>query len=122
MIERINKDFVALEVNITNSGFPKELPALKPWEKAFNADWHLASAYAVCVVCSPDGQLALGTSGKGCLAESGWDIKFRPSVYLKFLSDASERRRRAAEINNDAKLNEAERAQKLKALLADVGE
>lgn len=90
----MNKDFVAVEHNVTDKGFPQDLPALKAWEAAFKKDPRNWFGFATSVVVTPDGRFALGTSGCGHQWEADTAINYHPDKYLKFLEGSLDRHKR----------------------------
>lgn len=120
MIEKIGRDFVAVEVNLSDRGFPREIPALKPWEAAYEKNWRHKFGFATSVAVTPDGNGALGTSGCGHTWELDTSINYDPAKYLALLDGCLDRFKRARAILEDKTLPDADRAAKGKALRDEV--
>jgi hypothetical protein len=120
VIEKIGKDFVAVEVNLSDRGFPREIPALKPWEAAYEKSWRHKFGFATTVLVNPEGTGALGTSGCGHTWEIDTSINYDPAKYLALLGGCLDRLKRVRAILEDKTLSDAERAAKGKALKEEV--
>ncbi len=120
IIAKINKEFVALEINITDDGFPKELPGLGMWEKAYANDKKLKFGFATTVALSPDGRFPLGTSG--CVHLPHWQntIGYEPSKFLPYLDECLDRHARARAIAEDTSKPADEREADRKNLAAEI--
>lgn len=95
---RLNREFVALQLNLTETGFPDQLPGLEPWRKAYEKDWKHQVAFATSVVLFPNGKGVLGTSGCGHRWDLDSSINYDPSKYHNFLGECAARRQRAEEM------------------------
>lgn len=93
--EQLNKQFVPLQLNLTDSGFPEELPGLAPWQSAYQREIKNHVAFATSVVLFPNGRGILGTSGGGHRWELDTSINYDPSRYLEFLAGCQSRQQRA---------------------------
>jgi hypothetical protein len=122
VIEKINAQFHAVEINITDQGFPKEVPALKPWENAFTKDPRYEFGFTTSVVIGPGAKGAFGTSGCGHKEDHPTSPSYHPDRYLEFLDAALERYRRAVKIADDPALAERERADRLRSLQEEIAE
>jgi len=120
IIAKISKEFVALEINITDAGFPAELPGLGMWEKAYEKDQKLKFGFATTVALSPDGRLPLGTSG--CVHLPHWNntIGYDPSKFLPYLDECLDRHARARAIAEDASKPAEEREADRKKLAGEI--
>ncbi len=120
VIAKINKEFVALEINITDDGFPKELPGLALWQKAYENDKKLAFGFATTVALSPDGRFPLGTSG--CVHLPHWDstIGYEPAKFLAYLGECLDRHTRARAIAEDTSKPAEGREADRKKLAAEI--
>ena len=120
LIKKINDQFVPLEINITDDGFPDDLPALKLWEKAYKSNNGFKVAFATTVVIEPKGKYPLGTSGSGYLGDYDKAINYDADRYTKFLDQALGFAKRARELETSKALTADERAAKHKKLTEDV--
>jgi hypothetical protein len=116
VIDLLNKEFVVLDLNVTDGAWPKELPGLNRWEAAWRSDWRYQYAFTTQVVVSPDGTRALGTAGCGHEADYETAIQYHPDRYLPFLQETLERSRRLGAIEADPTLSAEERRKKLSAI------
>jgi hypothetical protein len=120
IIARINKEFVTIEINITDDGFPKELPGLGMWQKAYENDKKLKFGFATTVALSPDGRFPLGTSG--CVHLPHWQntIGYEPSRFLPYLDECLDRHARARAIAEDTSSPAEEREADRKKLAGEI--
>lgn len=119
VIEKVNKYFIAVEINITDQGFPKDVDGLKPWENAFSKDQKFEFGFTTSVVIGPGGKGAFGTSGCGHKEDYEESASYHPDKYLKFLADSLDRYARAKAVVEDKSLSAEDRAKKLKDLQAE---
>ena len=98
IISRVNKQFVAVEINISDTGFPKDVRALKAWERAYKKNWRSKFGFATSVVINPTGKYALGTSGCGHTWEWDTSINYDPKKYVKLLDECLDRFARARKL------------------------
>ena len=120
VIELINDRFVPLEINLTDDGFPTELPALQLWEKAYKSKASFKVGFATTVIVEPKGKYPLGTSGSGYLGEYDTAINYHTDRYRRFLDESLERAVRARELETSTTLTPAERAARHKKLSEDI--
>ena len=120
VMKKINAKFIPLEINITDEGFPTEIPALKLWEKAYRSKLSHKVGFATTVIVEPKGRYPLGTSGSGYLGEYDTAINYHADRYQKFLDESLERGRRAHELETSTTLTPTERATKHKQLTEDI--
>jgi hypothetical protein len=89
VINEINKDFVAVDNNISDQGWPSNTPALMPWQNWLNNHPNNSrNGFTTSVVIAPDGNTSLGTSGSGHISEWHTSICYDPDKYLGFLDGA----------------------------------
>ncbi len=119
VIERINRDFVPLEFNVTR-GFPEQFPGLKLWEKAYERKFKSLLGFTTTVILSPDGQRPLGTAGMGYKWQFDSSASYRPDKYLLFLDQSLARFQSARAIENDPRLGAEEKQKKLALHRADT--
>jgi hypothetical protein len=120
VIDEIKKNFIAIELNITDDGFPKDVPALKPWETAYNANKLYTVAFATSTVIGPTGKWFFGDSGSGHGHQAETAVNYHPDLFLKYLATCRERYQRALAIESDKALSEMQRKLKLAALQAEI--
>src|SRR5260370_35376584 len=95
VIKKVNDKFIAMEINITDEGFPAAIPALKLWEKAYKSKASFKVGFATTVVVEPRGKYPLGTSGSGYLGESDRATNYPAHQDQKALREALYRARPA---------------------------
>ena len=92
VINEINKDFIAVDNNISDQGWPANTPALMPWQNWLsNHPKNAQNGFTTSVVLSPDGMMALGTSGSGYVSEWHTSTCYDPRKYEGFLEGALEK-------------------------------
>jgi hypothetical protein len=89
VINEINANFIAVDNNISDQGWPANTPALMPWQRWLGLHpGNSTNGFTTSVVMSPDGTMALGTSGSGHVSEWHTSICYDPDKYLGFLQGA----------------------------------
>jgi len=64
IIDKLNRDFIPLEVNLTNQKWPDELPALWGWKLAFEIGKGIyKKGFTSCIMVTPDGKTHLADAG-----------------------------------------------------------
>lgn len=111
---------MAVEINLTDQGFPKDAPALSLWERAYGTKDAFKSAFATSLVMGPNGKWPFGSSGSGYLADFGNAINYHPDMFAKYLDESLARWKRAVAIASDEALDEAARKAKLDALYSEI--
>ncbi|HYF49329.1 MAG TPA: hypothetical protein VEJ63_07985 [Planctomycetota bacterium] len=110
--EVIKKDFVLYELNVTEEGFPEDVPALKPWETAYKKQWLYKMAFATSAVISPDGQKFFGSSGSGFAEEAEISPNYNPDLFIECLGESRKRYDRWVELEKDTKMSGLEKWKK----------
>jgi len=107
VIEAINRDFIAVDNNISDQGWPANTPALEPWHMWLdNHPTNTRNGFTTSVVTTPDGRVALGTSGSGYIAEWHTSVCYDPQKYFGFLQGGLEKYRRLQSIASMPNANE----------------
>ena len=102
VIDELNKNFVAVNLNITEQGFPG-LPGLYGWQRAYQLRMaRHQEGFTTSVVLTPDGKMSLGTSGTGFISERYTSTCYVPEKYLDFLKVAARRYRQLLSILNSS--------------------
>ncbi len=92
VINEINRNFIAVDNNISDQGWPADTPALMPWQNWLsNHPGNARNGFTTSVVITPDGRTSLGTSGSGYISEWHSSICYDPTKYLGFLQGAQEK-------------------------------
>jgi hypothetical protein len=92
VINEVNKDFIAVDNNISDQGWPANTPALASWERWLgNHPGNAQNGFTTSVVISPDGTTPLGTSGSGYISEWHTSVCYDPTKYVGFLTGALQR-------------------------------
>ncbi|HLG42464.1 MAG TPA: hypothetical protein VI643_03785 [Planctomycetota bacterium] len=120
MIDKINDKFVAVEINITDVGFPSDVPALEPWRKSYEKEWRHQFGFATSVVIMPEGSGALGTSGCGHTWEWNTSINYDAARFTKYLDGCLDRFQRARKLFDAKEMDPKERAAEGKKLREEV--
>jgi hypothetical protein len=107
VIDEINKNFIAVDNNISDQGWPANTPALQPWMNWLsNHPGNAHNGFTTSVVITPNGKMALGTSGSGYIAEWHSSICYDPDKYLGFLQGAEQKFDQYASIANQPESNQ----------------
>jgi hypothetical protein len=116
VIGALNTNFVPLQLNLTDTGFPPELAGLALWKRAYEAHPAFRVAFATTVVLDPSGRYPLATSGSGYAREASTSINYDPVRYLNFLNEGLERQQRLTQLLKDPAAN----AEALKAMRSEI--
>lgn len=123
VISLLNKAYIPVDDNITLVGWP-DMPALRPWKRWFenhsDPDGVHRDGFTTSVVVTPDGQMALGTSGSGYIAEAQTSVCYRPDKYYAFLNQCLDRYRRLKAIERNANLSDQEKAYAISQIKLEV--
>jgi hypothetical protein len=99
VINKLNHEFIAVDNNISDQGWPANTPALDQWHNWLdNHPSYAHNGFTTSVVISPDGRMALGTSGSGHVAEWHTSICYDPAKYFGFLEGAEQKFQQYREI------------------------
>jgi hypothetical protein len=86
VIDKINRNFIAVDNNISDQGWPANAPGLNPWHRWLDSHpSYSQNGFTTSVVLSPDGRTSLGTSGSGHISEWHTSICYDPQKYFAFL-------------------------------------
>ena len=110
--EVLSKNFVLHELNVTEDGFPKDVPALKPWESAYKKQWLYKMAFATTAVISPDGKKFFGSSGSGFAEEAEVSPNYNPDLFIECLNSSLARYQRWKALESDTKMGGLEKWKK----------
>ena len=94
VIYELNKNFVAVEFNLSDESFPAELGGLSPWQEGYERDLRYAVGFATTIVLDPEGVSSFGTSGCGHRGELDTSINYDPPRFLEYLQASRERYQR----------------------------
>lgn len=114
---RIALDFVAVQVAITDDGFPGYAPALSLFRWGYESQWWAKFGYTMTVICDPDGSYPLGWSGDGRRQVFWESAAYQPDRFLSFLERSLECRGMQRSILESG-LSGKDKDRLLKALLA----
>jgi hypothetical protein len=120
VMAEIAKNFVAFELNATDDGFPKNAPALSPWETAWKNNGFYKMAFATSTVIDPTGKFALGSSGAGYRHEAATATNYNADKYGAFLQESLKRHERLQQIENDMTISAFTRELKKGALALEI--
>jgi len=95
VIEELNRSFVPVEVNITQTGIPlKAAPGLWPWTLAYAAIPHFENGFVSTVVLDPSGKRALHDGGDSGINKISTAANYNPPIFLEFLAESLRRHRK----------------------------
>ena len=116
VITALNARFVPFRFNVSEVGFPTELPALEPWARYYAETERSHVGFFGHVVVGTGGRGAFGYAGSGHAWEFETSANYQPDQYLAFLDASLERYRRARALTGDPRLAPAERDEQLAAI------
>jgi hypothetical protein len=94
VIKAVNANFIAVDNNVTDQGWPADTPALAPWQRWLeNHPDNAQKGFTTSVVIAPDGVMSLGTSGSGYIYEWHTSVCYDPDKYLGFLNGSLQKYR-----------------------------
>src|ERR1051325_3363893 len=92
VIARLNDGYVSVLVNITDDGWPENVPALAPWRWGYDA-WPFSKlGFANALVCDSAARIPLAWAGSGMKSEFMEAANYHPDLFLQFLDRADEHR------------------------------
>jgi hypothetical protein len=92
VIEELNRAFVPMEINITQSGIPlKAAPGLWPWTLAYAAIPNFEKGFVSTVVLDPTGKRAIHDGGDSGVDKVATAANYNPPVFLEFLAESLRR-------------------------------
>jgi hypothetical protein len=118
----VNDRFIPIELNITDQGFPENVPGLNPWHRAFDKLKFAKSAFATSTVLTPDGSSAIGTSGSGFAWEWRTAANYHPDRYLVFLNQSLDRYSRICEVKANPNLNAVQKQLKIAGISLEIAQ
>jgi hypothetical protein len=120
VIDRVNRDFVAAELNVTDQGFPADLVGLAFWKRVYRSDPAAQTGFGNQVVVDATGQYPLASGDDGQLDRWAHSINYNPQLYSEMLGQALERWHRLQAIQA-AETPPAEKQRQIDDLEAEVG-
>ncbi len=91
VIDLVNRDFVATELNVTDQGFPADLAGLAFWKRVYRSDLAAQTGFGNQVVVDASGQYALASGDDGQLDRWAHSINYNPQLYAEMLGQALDR-------------------------------
>src|ERR1700691_2146486 len=102
VIKEINDNFIAVDDNLTEQGFPPNthgLDGFSRWISTHNETNHGArDGFVASAILSPDGQTQLGSSGSGTISQWKTATCYVPDKYLSVLLQGRQNYDRYAQI------------------------
>ncbi len=90
MIDTLNREFIPLELNLTDSLFPKSLPGLGRWQFIYGLLPRAELGFTACVALTPDGKEMLADAGSAAIPEWKTSAHYHAEKFLEFLDKALE--------------------------------
>lgn len=122
VIELLNKEFLTIELNVTDVEWPPWMEGVAPWAQVFRAMPRARFAFANIAVVDWTGKVLLASGDDGLLpvdASKYFSMNYDPPRFLKMLEKALDRSRRLEAARTDPALSAEARA---KAVAAVGGE
>jgi hypothetical protein len=116
VIAALNERFVPYRFNISDAGFPAELPALEPWKQYYEKSEKSHVGFFGHVVVGAGGKGAFGYAGSGHAWLFETSANYQADKYLAFLDAALDRYRRAQQIVAHQAISQDERDRRLDAI------
>lgn len=120
IINLINEKFVAVNLNLSDHNFPKDLKCLAPWQKALSQIREQSPprerGFSTTVILSGDGEEIISTSGTGYHTRFREALNYKPQDYLDFLKQALKRARDLQIYRNQANRKDPKNLKALKEL------
>lgn len=121
VIQEINQDFIAVNDNVTEQGFPPNMPALARWERSYQRRLNNnQEGFTTTVILTPDGQMALGTSGTGFISERYTSTCYLPDKYLQMLLIIRDRYRNLCSIMDSPSLSAADKQAQIEQIQQEI--
>lgn len=90
VIARLNENYVSVLVNITDDGWPENVPALAPFRWGYDV-WPFSKlGFVNALVCDSAGKIPLAWAGSGMKSEFMESANYHPALFLEFLDRADE--------------------------------
>jgi hypothetical protein len=93
IVTRLNRDFVPVQLNLTDEGFSPAVTGLKPAQDTYASFSFCKQAYGGGDVITPDGKVSIGTTGNTVL-EGFTCFRQGPAKLVKYLDDCRDRFRK----------------------------
>src|SRR5258708_11028126 len=91
IIEELNRDFIPVELNLTDHKFRDNAPALEKWRWIMVMFPSLKNGFVATVVVDPTGRKLIGDAGSSSLTEVSTAINYNSDKYLAFLKESLKR-------------------------------
>lgn len=88
MIEKLNRDFIPLELNISDKGFPENLKGLGRWKRIYSLNPISKYGFTACVVVSPDGKDQIADAGSASAELWRTSAHYHGATFLKMLDES----------------------------------
>jgi hypothetical protein len=121
VIDLLEREFVATELNVTDQGFPDSLPALAWWKKLYQQNGQVQLGFGNQVVVDASGRYPLASGDDGQVDRWTTSIDYNSDLYTAMLRQALDRWHRLQSIQSDAKLSSQQKDQKVRDLQQEVG-
>jgi hypothetical protein len=86
----LNREFIPLELNLTDTSFPKSLPGLGHWKFIYGLLPRAEFGFTACVALTPDGKEMLADAGSSAIPEWKTSAHYHAEKFLEFLDKALE--------------------------------
>ena len=122
VIDLLNREFNAVELNLTDQGFPPWLEALAPFKAAYDAIPQSKRAFNTPAVVDPEGVVLLGHGDTGAIVQKAKQdsVNFDTARYLQMLETSVKRNSRLEALRGDPALSAEDRASSIAALRLEV--
>jgi hypothetical protein len=122
VIELLNRDFNAIELNVTDLGFPAWITALAPWKAIYDSSPEARAAFTNMAVVDADGVFLLGSGDTGKIGRTAaeFSMNYQPDKYLKMLETTLARSARLEAVRTDAALSDEARTAAIAAIRLEV--
>lgn len=86
IIDKLNRDFIPLEINLAEQEWPKDLPALWPWKLVFDIGKGIyTQGFTSCIMVTPDGKEQLSDAGNSGAGNWKTSAHYHNDKFIEFL-------------------------------------
>jgi hypothetical protein len=85
VIDLLNKEFIPLELNLSDKGWPETMPALWGWKLYHSVNPISKFGFTACAALTPDGKRELGNAGSAGAENWKTSAHYHGDAFVEFL-------------------------------------